>query len=134
MTVENWTAIWLASRSDLRPTTLDRADGAVRNHIIPELGRIPIGDLERLRVQQWAGGLSRALGPASVRKIVNVLSGALQLAVDDGYLPSNPAVRLKLPKLSTKRKRFLSHAQVSALAEEVLANSVGAGYGLLALV
>ncbi|MBC7591927.1 MAG: hypothetical protein H7226_12920 [Salinibacterium sp.] len=70
----------LASRSDLRSSTLDRVNGAIGNHIVPELGRIALGDLERLQIQQWASGLSVKQEPASVRKIVNVLSGALQLA------------------------------------------------------
>jgi len=134
VTVADWTATWLASRSDLRPSTLDRVNGAIRNHIVPELGPIALGDLERLRIQQWAGGLSTTQGPASVRKIVNVLSGALQLAVDDGRLPANPAQRLKLPKISKSQKRFLSHDQVAALAKSVEVHSGGNGYGLLVLV
>ena len=46
-------------------------------------------------MQRWAAELPGA--PDTVRKMVNVLSGALQLAVDDGRITVNPAVRLKLP-------------------------------------
>ena len=45
-----------------------------------------------------------------------MLSGALQLAVDDGRLPANPAQRLKLPKWIKTAKRYLSHNEVAALA------------------
>lgn len=134
VTVGEWVNIWVSSRSDLRTSTLDRVQGAIRNHIVPQLGNVPLGDLERLDLQRWAGKLSVTQGPASVRKIVNVLSGALQLAVDDGRLPTNPAQRLKLPKLSKTQKRFLSHEQVAALAATVETKSAGHGYGLLVLV
>ena len=102
--------------------------------LFPSWGASPWGDFERLQIQQWASGLSVKQGPASVRKIVNVLSGALQLAVDDGRLAANPAQRLKLPKISKSQKRFLSHTQVAALAKSVEAHSAGNGYGLLVLV
>ncbi len=97
VTIGQWTTSWLATRTDLRASTLDRVSGVVRNHIVPTLGPIPLANFGRLRAQQWASELSRTQSPGSVRKIVNVLSSALQLAVDDGRIPANPAARLKLP-------------------------------------
>ena len=35
VTVGEWVAIWLGSRSDLRRSTCDCAEGAIRNHIVP---------------------------------------------------------------------------------------------------
>jgi len=65
-----------------------------------------------------------------------VLSGALRFAVEDGRLPSNPAQRLKLPKPTKTRKRYLSHNEVAALAQEIDATKDGRqyGYGLVVLV
>lgn len=42
-------------------------------------------------------GRGAAGAPATVRKIVNVLSGALRFAVEDESLPSNPAHELVPP-------------------------------------
>lgn len=67
--------------------------------------------------------------PDSVRKTVNVLSGALQLAVEDGRLPSNPAHRLKLPRVVKSSKRYLTHDQVAALAKAVGERSGGSALG-----
>ena len=58
----------------------------------------------------------------------------MQLAVDDGRIPANPAVRLKLPRQSKSHKKFLTHEQVAALADAVEAKPAGEGYGLLVLV
>ena len=132
VTVKEWLARWIATRTDLRPSTLDRIEGIIRRNINPPLGPIALGDLNRMLVQEWASKLSRTQSPWSVRKIVNTLSGALQLAVDDGRIVANPAARLKLPKVSKIQKRYLSHEQVHALAAAV--DRRGPGYGLLVLV
>jgi len=72
-----------------------------------------------------------------VRKIVNVLSGSLQMAVKDGRLPANPAHGLNLLKVGKPAKRYLNHEQVRDLADAL--DSLGKGmyrgelngYGLL---
>jgi len=135
--VDEWLDMWMESRSDWRPTSRERARGIVDLHIKPELGKYPLGALGHATVQRWAGGLSRSQGPWSVRKIVNVLSGSLQMAVKDGRLPANPAHGLNLPKVGKASKRYLSHTEVRDLADAV--DSLGKGmfrgeangYGLL---
>jgi integrase len=127
MSVDSWMATWLATRTDLRATTRTRVIGIIGNYISPKLGKIPLGELNRLRVQEWASALPGS--PESVRKAANVLSGALQLAVDDGRLPANPAQRLKLPKKVKHQKRYLTHDQVAALAIEVGNISEGSKHG-----
>ncbi len=89
VTIGAWMTSWVESRSDLRASTLDRVQGVVRIHIIPTIGHLALADFSRLQAQQWASKLSATQSPGSVRKIVNVLSGGLQLAVDDGRLPAN---------------------------------------------
>ena len=133
VTVAEWLQTWLAARGDLRATTRSRVENIINKHITPELGSIPIGNLTRLRVQEWASALPGA--PATVRKIVNVLSGALRFAVEDEPLPSNPAARLKLPKPTKTRKRYLSHDQVAALAQAIdeMKDGRDYGYGLVVL-
>lgn len=138
--VGEWLDSWMESRSDWRPTSRERARGIVELHIKPQLGRYPLGALDHKTVQSWAGGLSRSQAPSSVRKIVNVLSGSLQMAVKDGRLPANPAHGLNLPKVGKAPKRYLSHAEVRDLADAV--DSLGKGmfrgetngYGLLVRV
>ena len=126
-TTAAWMDTWLATRPDLRATTRSRVEGIIKNAIVPKLGGKPIGELNRLLVQEWASGLPGS--PETVRKTVNVLSGALQLAVEDGRLPSNPAQRLKLPRKVRTSKRYLTHDQVAALAGAVGSTSKGSQYG-----
>ena len=134
VTVADWMQIWLSARGDLRATTRSRVRQIIQKHIDPGLGPIQIGNLSRLQVQEWASSLPGA--PATVRKTVNVLSGALQFAVEDGRLPSNPAQRLKLPKVVKTAKRYLSHEQVADLSRAVgqISGGFQHGYHLVVLV
>jgi integrase len=132
ITVGDWMDQWMPARTDLRASTLDRIEGIIRRNIKPALGNVALADLRRMMIQEWASALSKNQSAASVRKIVNTLSGALQLAVNDGLIPTNPASRLKLPKLAKVSKRYLDHQQAHDLGEAVDAR--GSGYGLVVLV
>jgi len=131
ITVGDWMDQWMAARTDLRASTLDRIEGIIRRNIKPALGNVALADLRRMLIQEWASSLSTDQSAASVRKIGNTLSGALQLAVDDGRIPTNPASRLKLTKVAKISKRYLDHQQIHELAEAVDAR--GSGYGLVIL-
>jgi integrase len=138
--LDQWMGEWLANRSDLKPSSRDRATGTTERDILPVLGAYPLGELTHTRCQEWAAALSARLGPASVRKSVSVLSGALEAAVRDGRLPMNPARGLLLPRVRKASKRYLSHAQVRELAAAVEATGAGIqngralGYGTLVRV
>ena len=87
--VGEWLDDWMDGWADWRATSRERARGIVARHLKPSLGGYPLGSLTHGAVQAWAGGLSKTQSPSSVRKIVNVLSGSLQMAVKDGRLPAN---------------------------------------------
>jgi len=132
--LDEWLTAWIGNRSDLTPTSRERTEGIIRVHIVPALGRRSLAELTHSGIQGWASSLSASQGPSSVRKIVNVLSGALEVAVRDGRLPSNPAHGLKLPKVSQAKKTYLTHAQVADLAASTDAKLPGHGYGTLVRV
>jgi integrase len=61
--------------------------------------------------------LSTKSSPASTRKVHRVLSLVLALAVKDGRLARNPAADVNLPRVESSERRYLTHAQVLALAD-----------------
>lgn len=132
-----WLDTWLLGRADLRASSRERVRGILERQIRPALGLYPLGELSHSVVQRWAAGLSEKQGAASVRKCVNVLSGALEAAVSDGRLPTNTARGIKLPKVAKGGKRYLTHEQVRRLAVAVDAigggkqNGAENGYGTL---
>lgn len=46
-----WLDSWMNSRSDWRPTSLERARGIVELHIKPQLGKYLLGSLDHQTVQ-----------------------------------------------------------------------------------
>lgn len=139
--VGEWLDAWMDGRAAWRPTSRERASSRHCRASHRALARrIPLGSLTHGAVQARAGGLSKTQSPSNVRKIVNVLSGSLQMAVKDGRLPAHPAHGLNLPKVGKPAKRYLSHDEVRDLAAAV--DSLGKGmyrgernnYGLLVKV
>jgi integrase len=91
-----------ASGGSIRPTTAKAYDVAIRVHIVPRLGRVPLRELSRrlikefyefLRIRGMARGRAGALSRKSVYNIHLTLHRALEDALDDGLLLSNPAAR-----------------------------------------
>ena len=117
--VGEWLDAWTDGRADWRATSRERASGIGARHIKPSLGGYRLGSLTHGAVKAWAGDLSKTQSPSSVRKIINVLSGSLQMAVKDGRLPANPAHGLNLSKVGKPAKRYLSHGEVRDLADAV---------------
>lgn len=137
--VGEWLDAWMDGRADWRASSRERARGIVARHIKPSLGGYPLGSLTHDAVQGWAGGLSKTQSTSSVRTIVNVLSGSLQMSMKDGRLLANPAHGLNLPKVHKAAKWYLTHDEVRDLADADAVDSLGKGvyrgernnYGLL---
>ena len=91
----------IAGQGAIRPTTAKTYDVAVRVHIVPRLGRVPLQELTRKLIRELyatlrARGRARGHGSLSVKSVHNVhlaFHRALEDAIDDGLLRSNPATR-----------------------------------------
>ena len=119
ITLEDWSATWFAGQLHLKATGRTRVEGIVRLYIVPRWGSTSLRDVSHAEVQAWvtqlqAGGLSAS----SVQRAHGILSQMLDLAVRDRRLTVNPAKGIKLPRKLPKARRFLTAAQVEALAVE----------------
>jgi integrase len=90
---------WLASvRHNLSPTTWERYRAILSGSIVPELGATPLQRLTPQTIRDFeTRALDAGLAPATVRQRHNVLRSALQAAVTDGIIPTNPASSVKAP-------------------------------------
>ena len=98
-TVAEYLAGWLATRGDLRASTVASYCGHVSNYLIPLLGELLLRelageDITALHQQLAAAGVSTVLA----RRIHATLSSALTAAVEQGVLADNPAQRIRLPR------------------------------------
>jgi integrase len=118
LTVGEWAQTWLTGQTQLKPTTRERYAGVIRVHIEPRWASVPLGKVSHGDVQSWIATLSHSQSPSSVRKIYRVLSLMLDMAVRDGRLARNVAAKVNLPRPTKPEHRYLTHAQVDALAAE----------------
>lgn len=115
--LEDWVGEWRATRTNVTAQTGIRDEASIRNHILPSLGSVPIGQLQPVNIAQWVAELdAKGLSPATTRKAYQLLSAALASAVDNGLIPVSPCRRIKLPKLEPPVMRFLEPQEIEDLA------------------
>ena len=98
LTVGEYLQNWLtdSARYQVSEGTFERYERTCRNHLIPFFGRVKLRDLGAARVRAFkARKIEEGLNPNTVGVMQRVLSTALNQAVDDGLIPSNPASRVK---------------------------------------
>lgn len=87
-----------------------------RAHLLPALGDVPLArlrpsDIEALLMSKRAAGLSAS----TVRTVYAVLRAALDIAVRDGLIRSNPAAAVKRPGVERKDACYLTAEDAEAL-------------------
>jgi hypothetical protein len=109
--LEDYARLWLASRlgrsgAPLRPRVRELYEGELRLHILPSLGRVPVGRLRPAAVRTWYAGLVKdGPGASTASKCYRLLRAILNTAVDDGLLASNPCtIRGAGAENTTERK------------------------------
>ena len=98
--VGEWVTEWLERhRQNIGPSTYDRYDTSVRTWIMPHLGPVRLARLTHRHIEAMhMEALAHGRSPDTVRRNQTPLSMALDVAVRDGLIPSNPANVVRLPK------------------------------------
>jgi integrase len=119
VTVAIWSTSWLAGQVHLKATGQTRVEGIVSRYVVPQWGSMKLRDVSHADVQAWVTELqATGLSASSVQRAHGVLAQVLELAVRDRRLPTNPARGVRLPRKLARAPRYLSAAQVEALAVE----------------
>lgn len=123
MSLGQWLDIWLSDyMGDKKWSTVKHYKAQVNTHIKPSLGAVKLSTLAPHEIQKFYNGLlvdghavvhkgkdgkivteHKPLTAKSVRNIHGVLTKALSVAVDIGYIKLNPASRVTLPRKEKKR-------------------------------
>ncbi|MGW5879019.1 site-specific integrase [Nocardiopsis terrae] len=103
LTVGAWLEHWLATRTRLRPLTRTSYAEHIHRHLQPHLGALALEELTPAVVAQAFASISRHPSPtgvllsaATVQRVRATLRAALNTAVHQGLLASNPAKGLRL--------------------------------------
>ena len=121
-----WLDFWYQNyvKPGLRPTTQACYEGRIYRHIVPELGKIPLNQLSLKDLQQFyarlkkGGRLIRAeqfgpgLSDSMVRGCHVTCRAALEKAVQEGMIRSNPSAGCKLPPKRGREMQVLGREEL----------------------
>ena len=121
MTVGQWLDIWTTEcLGAVKPRTVDHYKGVVRSRIKPGLGAIKLDALTPHTIQSYYNGLSKeGLAPKTVKNTHGILHKALQQAVSNGYLKTNPADSCILPRPVRRELKPLDEDLISAFLKAI---------------
>ncbi|OBG38118.1 site-specific integrase [Mycobacterium sp. E3198] len=97
------------SLSGLERKTLAEYRRYLTRDIDPALGPIPLSTLGRTDVSRWVNTMrDDGASGKTIQNKVGFLSGCLNAAVQDGLLPANPAIGVRLPRTVRREMTFLT--------------------------
>jgi len=118
-------------QGSIRPNTLIQYSQIVRDHILPQLGRIKLKDLRPDQIQiLYSEKLRQGTSSRTVILIHAVLHKALKQAVRLGTIVANPADAVTRPKFRRKEMKTLSDMEAQKLLVAARGTSLEAVYWL----
>lgn len=122
----DWIDFWYQNytKPSIRPTTQLAYEQRIYNHIIPEIGKIPLNKLSQNDLQQFYTRLKQTgrqknadiygegLSDRSVRGCHANCRSALDKAMRDGLIRINPAIGCKLPPKKAREMQVLTREEM----------------------
>lgn len=111
---EVWTKYSGARRLEMASRKRDESHW--RCWVEPRWGRVPVGDILKPDVQTWVNQMeSDKVGGWTIIAALNVLKAVLELAVDAGWMRTNPARRVRPPVAPAHADRVIDADEEAAL-------------------
>ncbi|GGQ87223.1 tyrosine-type recombinase/integrase [Couchioplanes azureus] len=115
ITVAELAERWRADQLHVESTAI-HVEHAVRLHIVPVLGDLPIGRVRPSNIQGWVKDRSGVLAPTTLRVVYSYLKSVFSSAVRDRLIASSPCVGVRLPTVDRDKRVIPSPEQVHRLA------------------
>lgn len=120
MTVAQWLDIWQTDYlKGVKPSTISSYHATVKNHIKPNIGAIRLENLTTQDIQEFynrrfEGDEDRSpLSAKTIKNIHGILHKALQQAMLNNYIRSNPSNACILPRIVKKKIKPLNEYQIA---------------------
>ena len=139
-TVGQWMDVWFENYAKIkvRPSSHQTYRGYIENHIKPNIGSIPLNKLTSLELQKLYKKLlgngrverieskkqPKGLSAKTVRNINQIICSALNLAIEQKLLLTNPADACALPKLEHREMKTLPVEQLASFLREAKESGV----------
>jgi integrase len=104
-----------------KPSAIRSYEAALRDHIVPRIGRMRVGDVQHRDVQRIADELlAEGRDPSTIRNALMPLRVIFRRSVEDGDVAVNPCAHLRLPAVRGRRERIASPAHAELLLAALL--------------
>ncbi|MDY5611976.1 tyrosine-type recombinase/integrase [Dysosmobacter sp.] len=139
-TVGQWMDVWFENYAKIkvRPSSHQTYRGYIENHIKPNIGSIPLNKLTSLELQKLYKKLlgngrverieskkqPKGLSAKTVRNINQIISSALNLAIEQKLILTNPADACALPTLEHREMKTLPTEQLTSFLREAKESGV----------
>jgi len=115
-----WMRDYAEGEGEILQATLENYYGYFKNHLMPVFGERRLSALTTKDVQEFkAEKLSSGLSPQTVKHLIRLLRQMLDHACDWEYLRSNPAAKVKDPKVLKREMDAFSPEEVRRFLEKV---------------
>jgi integrase len=99
-----------------KPSAIRSYEAALRDHIVPRIGRTRLGDVQHRDVQRIADDLlAEGRDPSTIRNALMPVRVIFRRAVEDGDLAVSPCTHLRLPAVRGRRERIASPEEAQRL-------------------
>ena len=107
---------WPMKHAGLKPSSREIIQLVLNRHIIPVLGPRSLPEISRYDCQMLVNGIAAAgYGASMIHKVRVYLKAVLDEAMEQGYLSSNPARKLDIPRTRAVEKPVLTVKQAARL-------------------
>ena len=106
-----WLDVWLIDykKNVLKPTTYDSYETNIRIHLKPKLGHISLKDLKTTHIQRFVNDIfENGSSTSLIRKLKNILHGALNQAIINQLITKNVSEGVVLPTHKQKEIRVFN--------------------------
>ena len=129
MTVAQWLDTWQADYlKSVKPSTVSSYQATIKNHIKPNIGAIRLDALTTHDIQEFCnkrfeGDENRPpLSAKTIKNIHGVLRKALQQAMLNNYIRTNPSNPCILPWVTKKKTKPLNEHQIADFLKGIRGN------------
>jgi integrase len=131
-----WMRDYAEGEGEIRQSTLENYRGYFKNHLIPAFGdrlldSLTTKDIQGFKARLLASGkkvivegeiITEGLSPQTAKHVIRLLRQMLDHACDWGYLRSNPAAKVKNPKIPRREQDAYSPEEVRRFLEKLPEN------------
>ena len=121
-TFEEFKELWLEkyAKGEVRSSTMVQYESLFSCHIIPALGELELSRIGVEDIQGFKAAMSdKDMGPQMIKHNLRLVRQMLDHAVDWGYVRTNPAKKVRYPKIPKRETDCMSVAEVRLFLEKV---------------